>query len=147
MHTQLRYVHQEGMQTKTYLTNGSLFVDLLGGEWCCAPCFVVQNGQQLQNGCALHLLDSTKWLHTPRVVLMLHVLLESTCNSFCKKRLVEPTSHLVDLYKIKRIFKRRGNYKMGWLNPALTKRWKIILFCTRHHFYRGNWKGDTNVFF
>ena len=87
--------------------------------------------------CTLELLVCAKWLHTPRVVLMLHTIgtdLQSILwkrhlyhqNDWKKlqpvKRLAEPTSHFADLYKIKLIFKRRddlqnGVYKTGWLNP------------------------------
>ena len=75
---------------------------------------------------------------TPRVVLMLHALLECACdpfcrkgiltfkmigknsNPFCGKGLVEPTFHFLDLYKMKLILKRRddlqnGVSRMGWL--------------------------------
>ena len=79
------------------------------------------------------------FLHTPKSCV--NVLLEWACNPFCRKgifiikkigkklqtilykRLVEPTSHFVDLYQMKLVFKTRDDLqnevrKMGWLNPT-----------------------------
>lgn len=145
MHTTTKICASRGPANKDVF-NKWISLWIYWGEWCCAPCFVVQNE------CALHLLDS-----------MLHVLLESACNPFCRKgilikiigkllqpilqkRRVEPTSHLVDLHKRKLIFKRRDDYKMGWLNPTLTKRRKIIDFAHDTVFIEEIGRGIQMVF-